>query len=223
MTVACMLPLARAHRRLCMCAPPVQGCHCSPVRCICMLCVCVGSCMYVCASVCACVSVCLRACVLVCVFLQQPLSINEATVKRRPLAPFWTSPRSSSQVPAAGGTSEAPPTGWLQHAWLRLWVVGCCAPMRSSHVCLIRLISAQKKMKKNVPILDPIQPDMKRLTHTREASRPLCCSVCCGLTDVAISHCGITSVTSPAVVHPCQRFSTGPDLVKIRCISKFKV
>lgn len=40
------------------------------------------------------------SCVCVYVYLLQHVpSINEATVKRRHLAPFWTFPRSSSQVP----------------------------------------------------------------------------------------------------------------------------
>lgn len=70
-------------------------------------------------------------------------------------------------------------------------------------------------------ILDTIQPDMRRLTHTSEASRPLCCSVCCGRAGVAISHCGIITVTSPAGVYHCQRFSTGGSQPKLDSWSCF--
>lgn len=56
-----------------------------------------------------CASLHLHACVCGCVCLQHVRSINEATVKRRRSAPFWTSPRSSSQVPVKPGLCLAAP------------------------------------------------------------------------------------------------------------------
>lgn len=58
MTAVCMLPLARVHRKALACVRlQSRGRRRSPVRCICMLRVCVASCMYVCVCLCACVCV----------------------------------------------------------------------------------------------------------------------------------------------------------------------
>lgn len=78
----CMLPL-HDHCMFCMCAANISSPPVGPqsvLVCLCML--------VVVAAVCVCV----------CVFLQHPPSTNEATVKRHHSAPFWMSPRSSSQV-----------------------------------------------------------------------------------------------------------------------------
>lgn len=125
----------------------------SPVRCICMLCVCVGSCTYVRACLCvrACLPVCVRACVYVCVFAAAP-QYKRGHRKTASFGTILDVPKivvtGTSSWGNQRGTSGAPRIGWLQCAWLRLWVAGCCAPMRSSRVCLKRLISEQRRIKK---------------------------------------------------------------------------
>lgn len=76
----CMLPL-HIHCMLCMCVAYISSTAVGPQSVlVCML--------VVYAAVCVCV----------CVFSQHAHSINEAIVKLHHSAPFWMSPRSSSQV-----------------------------------------------------------------------------------------------------------------------------
>lgn len=69
------------------------------------------------------------AAICVCVFLQHAPSINEATVKRHRSAPFWMSPRSSSQVSLDHWASWWPGGAGLAEP------VGCCALTWPSPVC----------------------------------------------------------------------------------------